>query len=58
MVISFPCNDEAGKVLLPQEHLSLTPTPSPKGEGGSYSLFFSALPAPVPLYFDGVTLKR
>lgn len=22
------------------------------------SLFFSALPAPVPLYFDGVTLKR
>ena len=21
MVISFPCNDEAGKVLLPQEHL-------------------------------------
>jgi hypothetical protein len=23
-----------------------------------YSLFFSALPAPVPLYFDGVTLKR
>ena len=34
MVISFPCNDEAGKVLLPQEHLSLTPNPSPKGEGG------------------------
>lgn len=34
MVISFPCNDEAGKVLLPQEHLNLTPTPSPKGEGG------------------------
>jgi hypothetical protein len=32
MVISFPCNDEAGKVLLPQEHLNLTPTP--KGEGG------------------------
>ena len=23
-----------------------------------HSLFFSALPAPVPLYFDGVTLKR
>jgi hypothetical protein len=20
MVISFPCNDEAGKVVLPQEH--------------------------------------
>ena len=56
MVISFPCNDEAGNVLLPQEQLNLTPTP--KGEGGSYSLFFSALPAPVPLYFDGVTLKR
>ena len=24
----------------------------------NYSRFFSALPAPVPLYFDGVTLKR
>ena len=23
-----------------------------------YSRFFSALPAPVPLYFDGVTLNR
>jgi hypothetical protein len=23
-----------------------------------YNRFFSALPAPVPLYFDGVTLKR
>ena len=23
-----------------------------------YNLLFSALPAPVPLYFDGVTLKR
>jgi hypothetical protein len=24
----------------------------------AYSRFFSAFPAPVPLYFDGVTLKR
>ena len=23
-----------------------------------HNLFFSELPAPVPLYFDGVTLKR
>ena len=28
----------------------------PKRES-SYNLFFSALPAPVPLYFDGVTLN-
>ena len=46
MVILFPCNDEAGKdfaIGAPRE---------------IQSLFFSALPAPVPLYFDGVTLKR
>ena len=39
MVISFPCNDEAGKVLLPQEHLNLTPTP--KGEGGGVIVYSS-----------------
>ena len=46
MAILFPCNDEAGKIFAigtPHE---------------IQSLFFSALPAPVPLYFDGVTLKR
>ena len=46
MSVSFGCNDEAGKLMLTQKrHLF-------------QSRFFSALPAPVPRYFDGVTLKR
>ena len=46
MTILFPCNDEAGKdyaIGAPRE---------------IQSLLFSEFPAPVPLYLDGVTLKR
>ena len=49
----FPINDEAGKVLMPLErHFKIGSI------NQNHSLFFSASPAPVPLYFDGVTLKR
>ena len=46
MTILFPCNDEAGKDFAIGAAREIQ------------SLFFSALPAPVPLYLDGVTLKR
>ena len=43
-----------------KKHLTLSPShPLTFSQGeGSYSRFFSEFPAPVPLYLDGVTLKR
>lgn len=36
----------------------MRPATAPMKQDRNYSRFFSAFPAPVPLYLDGVTLKR